>query len=377
MQAPALCYTGPFLDASGYGEATRNFISAFAEAGANIKTQRVTFTGNVNYLTRGAKLAEELSTREVPYNIKILHVTPDVYRQYMEPGKYHIGHLFWETDKLPLSWVAGCNLMDEIWTGTQLNKDTIVNSGVKVPVYVFPEAVDVDIPAVRPFKLPNFEGFVFYSIFEWNERKNPKTLLSAYWREFKGIYDVALLLKVHKGSYSTESVGEIISEAKRWKNEMGFKDTPRVFLCTNILSEEEKHRFHATGDVYVSSHRGEGWSIPIAEASLHRKPVVSVNFGGITEYFMAKHFYEVESELVSIDRVYNKYYEPGMHWAQASEKSLRLRMRTLYDYNKTENKKTISKIKAGAAHTLVTTFFNFKSVGEKMMARLREIETIK
>lgn len=368
-----LCYTGPFLDASGYGEATRNAIMALRAAGCDIKTQRISFTGNINYKTRAAKICQELESREVDYKIKIIHTTPDVYKNYKEQGKYHIGHLFWETDKLPRSWVMHCNTMDEIWTGTELNKKSIIDSGVNVPIYVFAQSIDTDIPDVRPYKLPNFNGFLFYSIFEWNERKDPKTLINAFWKEFKGDYNAGLLIKTHKSTYSADGVKYIVDEVNRWKNALGWKDTPRLFLHTNISDEEEKHRIHETGDCYVTSNRGEGWNIPIAEATLHRKPVISPKYGGIVEYFKAKEFYQVRHDLVPIDKIYGKYYEPNMNWAQVDEKNLREIMRKVYDYSLDEKKKGLSKIKASHAVSLVKMLFNYEMIGNQMHGRLKEI----
>lgn len=369
-----VCYCSPFLDASGYGEASRNYIMALYSAGANIKTEKVSFTGKVHYDTRAGKLAEELSSRDVPYRIKILHVTPDSYPIYMERNKYHIGHLFWETDRLPKGWIEKCNLMDEIWTGTQLNANTITNSGVKVPVKVIPEAIDTEIPDVKPYKLPNFNGMVFYSILDWNERKNPRTLLFSYWKEFKGVYDVCLLLKTHKRTYSSEGAFELIEEIKRWKNSLGFKDTPRVFVNTDLMNEEEKYRLHKTGDVYVSAHRGEGWGLPQVEASLFKNPTISVKYGGVHEYWKNSYFYPVEYELVEIDKVYNKYYEPGMKWAQASEESLRAHMRKCYEMYSNPKQKSLLKKKGYDCKIIAEAIFNYKSVGEQMMERLAEIQ---
>lgn len=374
MSVPVL-YCSPHLDASGYGEASRNAIMALRAGGADIKTQRISFTGNVNYKTASANVAQELETREVDYKIKIIHTTPDVYKNYIEPGKYHIGHLFWETDKLPKSWVSYCNMMNEIWTGTELNKNIIKSSGVTVPVFVYPQSIDTLPHDVKPYKLPNFNGYLFYSIFEWNERKNPRTLLNAYWKEFKGEYDVGLLIKTHKSTYSESGLNLLMEEIKRWKNELGWKDTPRVFIHSDISTEEEMRRIHKTGNCYVSSHRGEGWGLPIAEACMYKNPIISVKYGGICEYFNAKTFYEVKHELVPIDKVYGKYYEPGMLWAQADELHLREQMRKIFELSKSTKQHRIPLIRAGTAKSMIARQFNYESVGRLMVARLQDIQS--
>jgi len=368
----SVCYAGPFLDASGYGEASRNAIQALVVAGADICTQKVVFTNVSSPNNLLAKSAEELSERKIDYKIKIIHTTPDIYKNYIERGKYNIGHLFWETTSLPKSWVAPCNLMDEIWTGTELNKKTIQDSGVTVPVRIFPQSINIDIPSVKPYKISNFDGFLFYSIFDWKERKNPKALLNAFWKEFKGSKDVALLIKT--GNYPQQEVEQIIHEAKLWKNELGFKDTPRVFFCTNILTDIEKHRIHETGDCFVSAHRGEGWGLSQVEATLHSKPVISVGFGGVHEYWRARNYKAVNFSLVPIKQIYNKYYEPGMKWAEVDESDLQEKMRKIYESWLPIKTRKLLKARATPSRNMTVSSFNYKIIGRMMLDRLSEIE---
>ena len=191
-------YTGPFGDPSGYGEANRNAIAALNAVGVSITTQRVTYSkGEIDYGFT-YELAQKLEGNPIEYDIKILHVPSDGYLQYLEPAKYHIGHLFWETDGMSKEWVWNCNLMDEIWTGGHIHKENFLKAGIKVPIKVFPQAIEADIKVLRPIRVVHRSGFLFYSVFEWIERKNPKALLKAYWEEFQNDTDVTLLLKVYK-----------------------------------------------------------------------------------------------------------------------------------------------------------------------------------
>jgi hypothetical protein len=77
---------------------------------------------------------------------------------------------------LPQDFAEPCKDLDEIWTGSQFNADAIRRAGVDVPIYVIPEAIDIEVGEVKPYKI-EVPGFKFYSIFEWTERKNPRELL--------------------------------------------------------------------------------------------------------------------------------------------------------------------------------------------------------
>ena len=97
-------YVGPARDYSGYGEAVRHDIGALVKAGAQVTTQIPVYCPELSDYGELGDLAVSLEKRELGYNIKILHVTPNVYGQFFEPNKYIIGRAFWETDKVPLDF---------------------------------------------------------------------------------------------------------------------------------------------------------------------------------------------------------------------------------------------------------------------------------
>lgn len=371
---PGIKYVSPYEDASGYGEASRNYLKALYKVGADVVAEKVSHTGKQQYRTSASEVCDYLAMQKVDYKIKILHVTPDSYKNYIEKDKYHIGHLFWETSKLPKLWVDPCNKMQEIWTGTKYGAEVIRNSGVKVPITVIPEAVNTELPQeVRSYVLPNFKGFVFYSIFEWTERKNPKKLLFTFWKTFRGRKDVCLLLKVHKSGQTDRGLREILLEARGWKNSLTWKDTPRVFIYSDILDEEGMNRFHTTGNVFVSAHRGEGWGIPQCEAAMHSKPIISTSYGGIHEYMKRKEYLPLDFTLVPIDKTYNTYYEEGMEWAEVEEESLSSQMMRCFNYWDSTNKKGLLNKVGFSGRGTVSALCNYQNVGDLMMVRISNI----
>ena len=137
-----LKYIGPALDYSGYGEANRHDIGALTEAGIQLTTRIPVYTPESSDYGKLGELAASLQNRALGYDIIIMHTTPNVYKQYMEPKKYHIGRVFWETDKLPLDFATNVELLDEIWTGSEFNASAIKNAGVTKPIYIIPESID-------------------------------------------------------------------------------------------------------------------------------------------------------------------------------------------------------------------------------------------
>src|SRR3990167_5466323 len=124
-------YCGTFQDGTGYGGANRAFIAALHMAGVDVSTELVVQTKDRTTFGWEGELAYQLTNRDNDYKIKIIHLTPDIYANFYERDKYNIGHLFWETDRLPLEWIEPCNKMQEIWTSSPHMVNLFKANGVK------------------------------------------------------------------------------------------------------------------------------------------------------------------------------------------------------------------------------------------------------
>lgn len=356
-------YISAAKDPSGYGEAARQFIMALWVAGVNITTETIKqMPESTDYGFTG-KLLDELENRKIDYKINIIHLTPDLIPQYAEKGKYNISHLFWECDRLPKEWIKPLNDIDCIWTASSQMCEMIKNSGVSTPCYAFPQPIWTDraVESIKPFIIPHAE-FVFYSIFQWIDRKNPKTLLRAYWRAFEGNDKVALLLKTYRITYLPNEFELIKEDIKRWKSELGLSHYPKIYLCKELLTEPQMARLHKTGDCFINPSSGEGWNRPLQEALLFGNPVISADNGGITDYPIPYH--KVESKEVEVtSQSHIPWYYPPLRWKEIDEKGLANAMKRVYSSNK-ESKE---------AQNYVVNNFNYKIVGEQMKNRLEQI----
>lgn len=367
-------YTGPAKDYSGYGEANRHDIGALFEAGVELTTQIPIYTPEQAGYGRLGELAASLEGRDIGYSIKIIHTTPNVYKQYFEHGKYHIGRAFWETDKIPLDFAINLQMVDEIWTSSQFNAQAIKNAGVTIPIYVIPQAIDtsIDQESIHPYISPNRGSYNFYSIFEWTERKNPMALLESYWREFDGVEGVSLTIKTYLVGFTNEKRDAIKQQIKKLKQRLNLNSYAPVYLYTQLMDRFQIYRFHKTFDCFISAHRGEGWGLPQMEALLLGKPIISTNCGGIHEYLThGKDSYLVKNKLVPLTNMaYNsQWYTPDQKWAEVDTEDFRRGMRWAYE-NRLE-----AETMGNEGKVLVEREFSLKSVGRRMNERLRQIQT--
>lgn len=364
-------YCGPALDYSGYGEANRHDIAALCSADIGVTVELTKHCLEISEFGKLGELCRDLTNRQIDYQIKILHTTPNIYNQFIEPGKYHIGRVFWETDKLPPDFAAGCMMCDELWTGSDYNAQAIRNAGVDKPIYIIPEAIETDIHDIEPFVVPKNGEYRFYSIFEWTERKNPLALLEAYFREFYNTDGVALILKTYVDNFTPEKKQIIDSEIAQLKRRVPLEKYPPVYLYRKLMNRQSIYSFHKAFDCFVSAHRGEGWGIPQMEAMLLGKPMISTNCGGVHEYLKDKEnaflVPYTPIELPQMTRNSN-WYRQDQHWADVDILQLRRAMRWVYE-NQDE-----SKIVGENSQRLVKEKFGIKPVGIKMRDRLRQVQ---
>lgn len=364
-------YTGPAKDYSGYGEAVRHDIGALAAVGVQLTTQIPIYVPEISDYGKLGELAVSLERNEIGYPIKIIHTTPNTYGSYIEPNKYNIGRAFWETDKVPLEFAINLQKVDEIWTGSEFNKQAMRNAGVTKDIYIIPEAIDTDTPiGLEPYITVNKEDYKFYSIFEWSERKNPLALLEAYWREFEGVDGVSLTLKTYQTSFGPDKRETIDQHIRKLKAKLNLKSYAPVYMYRQLMDRRQVYRFHMTFDCFVSAHRGEGWGIPQMEAMLMGKPIISTNLGGIHEYLThKKDALLIGYDMTKVDNLgYNaQWYTPDQLWASIHIDELRENMRWVF-----EHREEACTIGIEAKKTVVDKF-SLQSVGSMMIQRLNEI----
>lgn len=365
-------YCGPAKDYSGYGEAVRHDIGALHAAGINLTLRIPKYTRDSTDFGWLGELADSLEDKDLNYAINIIHTTPDQFRKYVEEGKYNIGRVFWETDKIPQEFADGCQFVDEIWTGSEFNAQAIRNAGVDKPIFIIPEAIDanIDLSKITPYKSKADKTFAFYSIFEWTERKNPDALLRAYWSEFSEKDNVSLVIKTYLDDFSVAKRREISTAIGAIKAALNLPYYAPVYLYRDLMLREQMYRFHKSFHCFVSAHRGEGWGIPQMEAMLVGRPVITTNLGGIHEYLNDKEDSVLVpvSEMVPVQNTRNtQWYVGDQNWGQIKIADLRKAMRWVY-----ENPEARTDIGRRAIGT-ISNEFSLEAVGRQMLSRLGEI----
>lgn len=246
--------------------------------------------------------------------------------------KKKIAYFYWEATPFPDGWASVINTVDEIWAPCKLVSDCCKLSKFKGKVEIIPtpSIMPSDFNSVKKISIPNCDEdtFIFYSIFQWHNRKGWKELLKSYFDEFSNKENVVLIIKTNPIYHNLYD--QILLDIQNIISQYN-KKTPRLYLIRDIISEEQILSLHRTGHCYISTHRGEGWGMPIHDAIMFGKQIISTKFGGVTEFLDDDSFYPVEYELGPVrDMEWNSVYSESQLWAYPKISSIRENMRNAF-----------------------------------------------
>lgn len=371
---PGVKYIGPVFDGSGYAEAARNYVLSLHKKGYPVTLAPISFEKARPELGEEGKILYSLVNNQINYDKVIVHSTPDLWERWtnFEGNKYVIGYTVWETNKLDPRWTQACNKVDEVWLPCKWNMEVFRDSGVTTPLYKIPHAIDVpDLEALPSFNLQGIsqDCYVFYSIFQWQERKNPYGLLSAYNAAFTGIDDVVLILKTYNRDQSSdlESVKKLILDFRKY---IHLDNYPKIMLLVENMSREGILALHNRGDCFVLLQRSEGWGLPHFEAAACGNPIITPGYGGQTDFLNDDNSYLVNYTLCPVTGMaWSSYYRGDQLWCEPDLEHAIKQFRHVYA-NREE-----AVEKGRKARRLVEDNFTWDKVGDLMLDRLVALDT--
>jgi ADP-heptose:LPS heptosyltransferase/glycosyltransferase involved in cell wall biosynthesis len=303
-----LVYYGYVFDASGYGQAARAYIHALHGAGVNVAV--------VDLANHGRqvpdKLVESLAGRSIDADFHLFHGIPPLWARRAFPLRNVIAMTVWETDAMPPQWRPALNHALEVWLPCQFNV-SVFEGALGKPIFKLPHAWAPNTASPAPDLIPaggtiREDDFVFYSIFEWQERKGPNEMIEAFLRAFPETAPVVLALKTNPGAAGVAA--STLADLRR-----RIPSQARIELRAEAWSEEQMAAFQQRGDCYVSLHRGEGWNYPLFEAAGRGKAIVATGFSGPTEYLDPAVHHLVRHRSAAVRQRY-AFYSAAMHWAE-------------------------------------------------------------
>lgn len=373
MEIKGIKYIAPILDNSGYAKASRGNVLALNSLGIPVTVTSISFETAKPDLGKDGDIIYSLIDKEIDYNVVLIHTTPEFWSKYREQGKTNVGYTIWETTKLHPKWKHYINdNVEACMVGCEWNVDVFKNSGVTVPLHVIPHCLSIDDinTDIKPFDIHGVEKdtFMFYSVFQWVERKSPLDLIKAYWHAFPDKENVALVLKTYRSDYSDGEKEAIRTTIRRLKKVSPALNYPPIYLILNMLSEEEITSLHVRGDCYASLDRGEGFGLSPYQAGAAGNPIIVTGFGGTTEFAKPDNSYLVDYvEQPVFGMPWSPWYRLEQCWAQASAKHGADLMKHVYN-NQEEAKDRGKKLQS-----FIKDNFSMDKIGNRIIDVIKSI----
>ncbi|TVX84309.1 glycosyltransferase [Peribacillus simplex] len=375
MKPSGITWVGPVGDIGGYGNVSRNYLRALKYIGLPVL---INLNGSIEK-ELGNDDKELLSNYRYirrPHNsldhssILFIHGTPENFVNGNKFGfKKRVGITIFETDRIPMNWVNLCNTMDEIWVPTQFNYRTFTESGVdpsKIKVIHYPIDYTKYDQIFPPYPFPaQVKSFRFLYTIAFDFRKGLDLLIPSFCEEFSNEEDVSLILKIYVPSWNQENEYlKVISSYIPVK-----ENNPHIHFIIEKMPQETLLSLYSSCSCYVSTERACGWGMPQMEMMAMGKPVISINWGGVTEFMNNSNSFLIQPE-PELEPVHNELQKTrpefylGHKWAKVLKQNVKKVMREAFE-NHIKREEVATKAKQDMRNK-----FSFQNISNQIKERL-------
>lgn len=240
---------------------------------------------------------------------------------------------FFEIDTLNSLERHHINSCDYIFTASKWSKEILINNDIKVPIYVAPLGVDMEVFS-SPAKIKIDNGnYIFSHVGKWEHRKSHDFLLSAFEKAFDVNDNVELWLLPHNMFLNEQEENQWLALVENNK----LKDKIKIF--NRLPTQYHLAEFIYYSDCGVFLSRAEGWNNEILEFMALNKPVIATNYSAHTEYCDTNNSYLVDIKELEIAHDGKWFFGQG-RWAKLADNEMEqtvLHMRSVYNNNIKDN----------------------------------------
>ena len=318
---PLFFISCPIDTYSGYGARSRDLVRAIIELDKYDIKIIPQMWGNTPWGFINNNPEWEFLNKHI-WNQSQLPKQPEIWMQITIPnefqpiGKYNIGVTAGvETTVAPGDWIEGINRMNLTLTSSEHSKkvflDTVMQkvdqrsnqligeAKVEKPIEVLFEGADTEIYKVLD-KVDSFselnsikEKFAYLFVGHWingdlgEDRKNVGLLIKMFFEIFKNKKDKpALILKTSQMGSSYIDRDDILKKIKIIKKSVNSDDLPNIYLIHGEFTDVEMNELynHPKIKSMVNLTKGEGYGRPLLEFSLTKKPIITTNWSGHTDF---------------------------------------------------------------------------------------------
>lgn len=226
-------------------------------------------------------------------------------------GTRHARLTMWETTGLPLRSIPAMQQSAVVIVPSAFCATVFAANGVQPEIAVAPLGIDPEEHREwSPLEALPFTFGTAGRITHGGPRKGHMDVVAAFRDAFPDQDDVRLEVKV-------------------WCDEtLGQSPDPRITYNRKEYTREQLIGWYRSLSCYVTASRGEGWGLQAHEAMAQARPVITMPWSGVTDYWTPECGYAVDYRLAKAD---GPVYRDWGQWAVPEPGSLAAAMRRAYD----------------------------------------------
>ena len=278
---------GPFDSTYSLALVNRELARGIAELGHKVALRSTEGPGPIpvsqEFLETNPDCAELYRHGEQPArNVMRLMYPPRVTDMQ---GDFNVVSCYgWEESSLPQGYCHDFNHQAHLVTSmSSWVTQTLRDNGVTAPLATVGLGADhilraeIDFNALPPMPQVTPDRLKLLHVSSCFPRKGVDVLLKAYGLAFNADHAVVLIIKTFPNPHH-----DIQQQLNDWRVE--FPNAPAVELIELDLPDSALRALYTMADALVAPSRGEGFGLPLAEAMLHRLPVIVTGQGGQTDF---------------------------------------------------------------------------------------------
>ncbi len=292
---PEIRLEGPFDSSYSLALVNREFARALHHQGIDVALHAADGPGD--YAPNPAFFAVDKECHEMWLRGQADQTANVLLRDMYPPRVAHmrapvngLSNYAWEETGFPAEYVTAFNRsLTHITVLSSYVKKVLVDNGVRAPISVSGAGVDHLLRIQpKPFR-GNLgpDGFRFLHVSSCFPRKGADVLLEAFGRAFTGTDKVSLIIKTFPNIHN-----KIEIQLAEFQDR--FPDAAPVILINEEMGEGEVAGLYRCCDALVAPSRGEGFGLPIAEAMMFDKPVITTAYGGQMDFCTSENAWLVD-----------------------------------------------------------------------------------
>lgn len=271
-----LSLVGPFTPHTSYGIVLNNLAHELSLL-SPVKLRDI--NGNPAFDTKIEKhhdLYEKFDPSGSDVEIVVFHQGM-THQYFSDVANYKVAFPIFELDKFTNGELEDLARADHILVCSEWAKRIVLSHLPDMPVSVVPLGYDPDIVKFNPDPMSFSNKTIFLNVGKWETRKLHDNLANLFRAAFSPTDNVHLLMAPYNFF-----IGE--QENERLKGQYREILGDQVSFLSRIDSHVDFTPIYQMIDVYFGCSRAEGWNLPLFEAMVAGKRVITNNYAGHTQF---------------------------------------------------------------------------------------------